>query len=56
MTRAQRCAWEIDEQGPWDTLWYNTSCQTYFIIQDDGLRVNEYLFCPKCGKKIEVKK
>lgn len=44
------CEWKYN-----DTEYYwESSCDHLHIFMSDGLKENEYDFCPYCGKKIKI--
>ena len=51
-TRVERvCRWT---QGQVDDYW-TSACDYAFTLTDEGLPAeNDFLYCPKCGGKIEV--
>ena len=50
--REETCTWivEVDE----DDIWH-TSCGNDFEFTAGNPEDNKFLFCPYCGKRIEVK-
>lgn len=45
----ERCQWNPDSEGFW-----RTDCGCAFSFEnDDGLRANDYAYCPKCGRPIK---
>ena len=42
------CEWKRDEEGV-----YYTSCKNQFVFMDEGIKENEFKYCPYCGYRIE---
>jgi len=43
------CNWIQEEDG-----FYNTDCYGIFILWNVSAEINEFKFCPFCGKKINI--
>jgi hypothetical protein len=45
------CFWDYDEDSPGV---YETTCKNMFEFTADGVKENQFLYCPYCGGSIEV--
>lgn len=45
---AQACEWKYDDIDNF----YAASCGRSFCFTDEGVKGNEFVYCPYCGKKI----
>lgn len=52
MSQKQTCIWQLDDLMDGD-LW-ETSCGQAFQFTDGGPEDNQFKFCYRCGKEIEV--
>lgn len=44
------CYWEEEEEGVW-----STSCKNLFAFEADGPGENKFMYCPYCGRALEVR-
>ena len=45
----ETCTWkQEDEYGSW----FYADCGMSFCFNDEGVKENGFIYCPKCGKKI----
>ena len=57
MSERVTCRWRYSESIWPEWVWpYATECGTEFTLfeDNDDLAAGDYLYCPKCGKKIEM--